>query len=125
MNLDKLDRNIELMIATLELEGETCHLKHSSVDPAENHPAVNYLCQNLGNKETGEVSQQLRIPICQECVEALYDPDWILFYCVYCHKSQWLYRPLAKQEYPEGNGIYWMDVCPFCAEVKDEYGKEA
>ena len=118
--LDILDEEINLMMAKVELAGEYCHLKHSEYDPAENHPAVNYLCQNLGDKETGEVKQTLRIPICEECSESLYDENWILVYCTYCNKSQWILRRLAKFEYPEGNLIYFLDICPFCAKVKDD-----
>jgi hypothetical protein len=123
LDFEDFDRNINLMMAKLELEGETCGLKHSKVDPSENHKAVDYLCQNFGDMESGEVKQELRIPICKECTEALYDEDWILCYCVYCHHSQWIYRPYAKMAHPPGNGIYWCDVCPFCAEVEDKYGK--
>ena len=116
-----LDEQINLMLAKLELCDETCGLKHSKIDPAENHPAVDYLCQGLGNQKTNEIQQELRIPVCAECVEALYNPDWILCYCTYCHASQWIYRPYSKIEHPEGNGIYWMDICPFCAEVANEW----
>ena len=123
-NFTLLNETLNDMIALAELEGQTCGLKHSSVDPAENHLAVDYLCQNMGDPRTGEVSSQIRIPICQECIEALYDENWILAYCVHCNKSQWIYRPKAKKVHPPGNGIYWLDVCPFCAEIANEYKGE-
>jgi len=123
MDLTILDENLNFMIASLELDGEECHLKHGPAG-TKNPPAVDYLCQRLGNKNSSEVSQELRIPICKECAEALQDTDWILAYCTYCHKSQWIYRPLAKLYYPPGNGIYWMDVCPHCAEIATEYDGE-
>jgi hypothetical protein len=121
MDFEQLDKNIDMMMACLELEGATCGLKHSKEDPSENHPAINYLCQGLGNQDTGEKQQEIRVPICEECAEALRDRDWILVYCTYCNKSQWIYRPLAKNGYPPGNLVYWLDVCPFCAEVVNEY----
>jgi hypothetical protein len=124
MDFTLLDEQLGLLVAKFELEGETCHLKHSKVDPAENHPAVDYLCQKFGDKETGEARQEIRIPVCAECAEALYDENWILMYCTYCHASQWIYRPYAKIEHPPGNGIYWLDICPHCATVEDEYNKE-
>ena len=123
MNIDQFDDNTDLLMDKISLIGETCGLKHSKEDPSEDHPAVEYLCQHLGNPGTGEAQEQLRIPVCKDCLEALYDPNWILMYCVYCHRSQWLYRPYAKLNYPDGNVIYWMDVCPFCTEVNDTYGK--
>ena len=121
MNFENLDEQLNLMIARLELDGETCGLKHSEQDPSENHPAINYLCQNIGDQKIGIEFQQLQVPICEECTEALSDTDWILAYCTNCLKSQWIYRPYSKVYHPEGNGIYWMDVCPFCAEVANEY----
>lgn len=119
MNLDELDEKISMMLSRLDLEGETCGLKHSVEDPAENYPAIDYLCQNLGDQETGDIYQQIRIPVCAECAEALFDTNWILMYCTYCHASQWVYRPKAKYEYPKGNRIYWQDVCPFCVDNED------
>jgi hypothetical protein len=124
MDFTELDFNFEMMMASVELAGENCHLKHSHLDPAENHPAVDYLCQKLGDTETGIATQELRIPICQECAEALYDEKWILCYCTYCHESQWIFRPKSKVKHPGGNGIYWMDVCPHCAEIANEYKGE-
>jgi hypothetical protein len=121
MNIEDLDRSIEMMVARLELDGVCCGLKHSKEDPAENHPAVDYLCQRLGDQKTGEATQELRIPICAECSNALYDEKWILAYCTFCHASQWIYRPKAKTTHPEGNGVYWLDVCPHCAEIANEY----
>lgn len=123
-DLQALDENLNMMMAQIELDNSTCGLKHSVEDPAEDHPAVDYLVQNLGDPRTGEVYHQLRIPICEECMVALEHPDWILMYCVNCHKSQWVYRKKAKYKYPEGNRIYWLDVCPFCAEVANEYKGE-
>jgi hypothetical protein len=122
--LNTVTEDLEYLLARVELEGETCGLKHSKHDPAEDHEAVDYLVQNLGDQKTGMVTQQIRIPVCQECVDALSDNNWILVYCIHCHKSQWISRRLAKKEYPEGNLIYWTDVCPFCAEIADEYKED-
>lgn len=124
MDFECLDDNFDLMMSTMALEGETCGLKHSKEDPSENHSAVNYLCHKLGRTKSGIVLQELRIPICEECCEALYDEDWIIAYCTYCNESQWIYRPKAKIEHPKGNGVYIMDVCPHCAEVVNEYKKK-
>lgn len=122
--MDTIDDTIGGMLSALDLEHETCGLKHSSEDPAENHDAVDYLCQKIGDPETGTGLYELRIPICEECHEALHDPGWILVYCVNCLKSQWICRRLAKNKYPNGNLIYWLDTCPFCAKVADEmYGE--
>ena len=118
-----LDENLNIMVTRIELEGQTCNLKHSKNDPAENHPAVNYLCQGLGFNKTNESLQEIRIPICQECLEAMHDPDWILVFCTYCHASQWIFRPKAKFTYPEGNGIYFLGTCPLCAKNTDEFWK--
>jgi len=123
-DLEMVDEQINNMMDRIELEGETCHLKHSKEDPSENHPVIDYLCQNLGDQYSGESIHQLRIPICKECLEALNDPLWILVYCTNCNNSQWIYRPYAKLNYPDGNGVYWLDVCPFCAEIANEYKED-
>lgn len=119
-----LTDNLEIMMANAELRGTTCGLKHSEADPADNHPAINYLCQHLGDQKHGPATSGMRIPICEECQDALGDKNWILAYCMYCNASQWIYRPKSKIQHPEGNGIYWLDVCPHCAEVETEYKGE-
>ena len=121
-----LEKKMADMLSTMEMENETCGLKHCKDDPAENHAAVDFLCQKIGNPESGAGYYELRIPICEECAEALYDRDWILVFCVNCLRSQWIFRPRAKKQYPSGNLIYWLDVCPYCAKSADElyYGKE-
>jgi hypothetical protein len=123
-DLKILDEQLSNLVAQAELVNETCGLKHSEEDPAENHGAVDFLTQRLGDPQITEIHEELRIPVCKECIEALYDEDWILAYCVNCHKSQWIYRPLAKKEYQPGNLIFWLDVCPFCAEIADKYQGE-
>jgi len=115
-----LGEELGYMVARAELENETCGLKHSYKDPAENHQAIDLLVQKIGNTKTEEATQEIRIPVCAECADALYDDNWVLVYCIYCHKSQWISRRLAKNEYPAGNLIYWTDVCPHCAEVADK-----
>jgi len=122
MDLHLLDENLNMMVAKLELEGENCHLKHGP--NGDRPPAVDYLCQRLGDQKTGDVLQELRVPICKECAEALSNENWILAYCTYCQESQWIYRPKAKIKHPDGNGIYWLDVCPHCAEVANEYKED-
>jgi len=112
--------DLNFILEHAEIENETCNLKHSKQDPAENHKAVEYLCQRLCDKNTGAAYQEIRVPVCLECAEAIVNPEWILMYCIFCFKSQWVYRPLAKYNYPPGNLVYWLDVCPFCAEVVNE-----
>lgn len=120
MDIQILSEDLNFILEHAELENETCNLKHSKEDPAENHSAVEYLCQRLGNKKTDTVYQEIRVPVCLECVEAIDNPDWILIYYIYCFKSQWVYRPFAKYHYPSGNLVYWLDTCPFCAEIADK-----
>jgi hypothetical protein len=121
MPIDGFDESIYKIHALIDLEGEHCHLKHSTEDPAENHPAVDYLCQGFGDKiETNDGSiievpdSIIRIPICAECVEALLGDEWILLYCVNCNSSQWICRKYAKYPYPPWLHVKWMDECPIC-----------
>lgn len=115
---DEFNKTIDNLHATIDLQNEYCHLKHSEEDPAENHPAVDYLCQSFGYENIK--NEEFRIPICEECVEALSGNEWVLFYCVQCHNSQWLCRKYAKFSYPTNLHVKWVDECPICFEVKKE-----
>ena len=123
----KIDDNffltIDNVLAFADLDGEHCHLKHSKEDPAENHPAVDYLCQNFGNNDN--IDFAVRIPICQECVEALLQDEWVLCYCINCNSSQWIHKKYSKLQWPFWIHIKWMDICPVCAEfgerIKDDH----
>ena len=124
MDTSILYKDLNFILERAEIENETCHLKHSKEDPSENHKAVEYLCQRLGDKNTGTIYQEIRVPVCLECAEAIVNPKWILMYCVFCFKSQWVYRPFAKYNYPPGNLVYWLDCCPYCAEIANKPWEE-
>lgn len=111
-----LDESIENFMLKVNLEGQTCALKHSEKDPSENHQAVDYLTQNIGDQSSNTTTEVLAIPICQECVDALSSKRWLLFYCVGCNRSQWLYKPLAKRVYREEEHIIFLTKCPYCYE---------
>lgn len=119
--METLDNRLMELVALAELDGEVCHLKHSPSPNNENHPAVDYLCQNFG--QDGQVDSMIRIPICAECANALYSKEWILFYCMGCNSSQWLLRSKAKKEYDENVHVMWMKACPHCY-TKSDYEKE-
>lgn len=114
MNNKTLDESINNFLLKVNLEGQTCALKHSKKDPSENHQAVDYLGQNIGNQTKGVTTEILVIPICQECVDALCDKNWLLFYCIGCNQSQWLYKPLAKRIYSSDEHIIFLTTCPHC-----------
>ena len=102
--------------ALMDIEGEHCHLQHNKQhDPAVEHPAVEYLVQYLGKTDgvIQEVEHELRIPICQDCMDGLSDPKWFLVYCISCNESQWIYRPLCYKPLPDEH-IQWLDECPNC-----------
>lgn len=116
---DEFNDTIDELHARIDIQNEHCHLKHSDEDPAEDHPAIDYLCQGFG---FGEIeTESIRIPICAECVEALLGDEWILLYCLHCNSSQWVKRSLAKYQYPFWLHIKWMDVCPICYEAEQEF----
>lgn len=117
MALDMADLFLQEIAALADLDNETCGLKHSKADPSENHPAVDYLCHMMGitTEEGEEISDaQLRVPVCQECVDALLDNEWILFYCVYCGESQWMSRSKAKNNYSDDTKVIAFKACPKC-----------
>lgn len=137
--MDILDANISLFLARANLIGLTCHLNHNGEEPPE---AVDYLCQRLGDisEQPEEINSledsmltqipefmhniedtqdMLRIPVCAECVTALYDEDWLLFYCLSCDSSQWLIKSRAKKYYPKWESIRFLYGCPNCSECPD------
>jgi len=100
--------------AEMELAGQTCVLNHH--DDIE-RPAVDFLCHQMGFELPDgnyEADAELRIPICEECVQGLTSGDWILFYCIGCNESQWLKKDLAKMNYQEGTNIIALKKCPKC-----------
>lgn len=111
---EELDIQIANMLSAAKLEYETCKLKHTGEPPK----AADYLCQTITDYLGG---YQVRIPVCEECLIALYDPDWILCYCLYCNNSQWICRELSKKEYPADSMlVYWLTTCPHCVNKKEE-----
>jgi len=119
-DLQLLDEQIDLFIAQIHLVDEKCHLNHG---PGILHPpAINYLCQYIGYTATGHADGVLRIPICAECSAALYDEEWLLFYCLHCNSSQWLLKSKAKKLYPPWEHVKFFLECPNCFE--EEIRKE-
>ena len=131
-DLGKLDEALDFFIARMNLVYEKCHLNHGiGIEPPD---AVNYLCQRLDNmnepgydsldpsllaipefnKNLDSLGETLRIPICEECAAALYDEDWLLFYCLTCGSSQWLLKSKAKKLYPHWESIRFLVECPIC-----------
>jgi len=125
---DEFSDDADKLNAIIDLIDIHCHLKHSKEDPAENHPAVDYLGQNFGNESSTDmghaisdtaVDMSIRIPICQECTEALLSEDWVLLYCTHCNSSQWICKKYSQRMYPFWLHIKWMDECPICYKVKN------
>ncbi|RLD70375.1 MAG: hypothetical protein DRI98_08070 [Bacteroidetes bacterium] len=105
---------IDNIVAEAELEGQECVLNHH--DDLE-RPAVDFLCHQMGFELPGgkhKADSELRIPVCEECVQGLTSGEWILFYCVGCNESQWLQKKYAKMNYQEGTNIIALKTCPKC-----------
>lgn len=114
METTMLDYIVNDFMANVELEDQQCILDHKD---EEYHQAVDYLCKKIGYNipEGNDIAEaEIRIPICQECADALLSKEWILFYCVECNSSQWLCRKHAKKEYPFDVNIIALKICPKC-----------
>jgi len=115
-NILKFNDGLQNLIDIIELKGTNCVLDHKDDKKRE---AVDYLSQRF--KDKYDKIDTLRIPVCGECAEALCGVDWVLLFCIYCGRSQWVYRPKAKLKYGKDVHVIWMDICPWCAEVTDNY----
>lgn len=110
-----LNESIDISIAKMELLNEECGLSHGPKHLVPKKPlAVDYLCQMFGFSEEKTITDELRIPICAECIEGLYSGDWVLLYCITCNNSQWVYKPESKLDFNPGVSVVWMDECPKC-----------
>ena len=115
-NMDRFNFGIQNIIDNIEISELSCCLDHKDT---KNRQAVDYLCQRF--KDKYDKIDMLRIPICAECSEALCGEEWVLIYCIYCNRSQWIYRPKAKLQYGKDVHVVWLDICPWCSEVTDNY----
>lgn len=105
--------NYEKKILELELSLDTpCELKHR-----EFSRAVNYISQQIGYD--GHPQYTINIPICEDCLNGLKSPEWILIYCLKCTENQWVYKPLGRLEY-YGKHILWTSCCPSCKEPDEK-----
>lgn len=117
MSIEMFDFVLEQLVADADLQDAHCELFHTKDDPAENHPAVDYLCHQFGLQlPDGDfvADTEIRIPVCQDCVNALCGDEWILFYCVGCGASRWVNRRLSQHEYPKNTHVIGFEECPEC-----------
>lgn len=120
---------IDRLALLAELKGSCCELNHGP--NAEPHQAIDYIVLPFGYHEQNvtDVSvHEMVIPVCDECVSGLRDDDWTLLYCFECNSSQWIFRPLAKNNYR--HHILWLRGCPKCSKkfgglYFNDFGKEA
>lgn len=114
---ESLEQNFYKMVSIAELDGVSCMLHHGPehLDDKE-HPAVDYLCQGFGDMVNGIVHSMIRIPVCEECANALYDVNWLLMYCVNCNESQWIDKRFSKKEYAKDDHVMFLKWCPNCYE---------
>ena len=115
-NINKFNFAMQNIIDNIELLDEICALDHKDDNK---YKAVDYLCQSF--KDKVDRIDILKIPICAECAEALCGNEWVLIYCIYCNKSQLVYKPKAKLKYKDSVHVIWLDICPWCTEVTDDY----
>ena len=103
------------LLATLSSENESCVLNHGKKE-LHDHIAIDFIVLPMGYKQDNGImvqTDELIIPVCLECLDGMNDPDWLLIYCIVCHASQWIYKPLAKFNY--GNDKFkLLDECPIC-----------
>lgn len=103
-----------------ELDSEFCELNHGPETRREDFPATDYIIMPFGYEES-EISdvavREMVVPVCYDCAQALLGEEWTLLYCFECCSSQWVYRPMAKNQYR--HHMLWLRGCPDCT---NEFG---
>jgi len=117
LSTENLDKNLQKIIANIELEvlDVKCGLNHGT-NYDDNPLAVDYLCQSFGNTMDGSVDSIIQIPICSECLVSLYSDKQLLYICINCISSQWVFKPESKLTYKDDTKIIFVTYCPKCYE---------
>lgn len=89
--------SIDKLTLLADLAETHCVLNHGPDTDNTNYPAVDYVTIPLG--KDGEVTDQLVVPVCSDCLDGLQSDEWTLLYCLECGASQWVFQPLAKLSY--------------------------
>lgn len=110
----------EKFVLLAELEDSHCELNHGPEDDPTEHPAVDYITIPLGDIEKREVQNELVIPVCVECLQALQGDEWTLLYCFDCASSAWVNQEYAKLKYENmitkaHYHIIMLRGCPKCS----------
>lgn len=98
-----------LLQSVMNVQEDLCSLWHHKDEKLPH--AIDYIVQDLGFNDAA--TQQIRIPLCQQCINALNSGEWVLFYCIGCNESRWHNKEMSKHEW-ENNTIKFFDVCPCC-----------
>jgi len=113
--MDAITKLVELANLT---EITPCCLNHG---PGIQKPqACNYIVQPIGyskNNREKVATDELSIPICQECVDSLCgntEDEWTLVFCLDCSSNHWVSHKFAKNKYQ--HRIIWVKGCPECLE---------
>jgi len=101
----------DLIQSMMNIQDDFCALWHMKGE--EIPRAVDYIVQNLGYSESNTVTEQIRIPICKECLDALNSGEWVLFYCVQCNQSRWHNCSHSYKDWGN-NVIKFFNGCPSC-----------
>lgn len=97
---------LEGLVLGIELGSIKCDLEHLGQEGEEN--AVDYIYQKFTYFDVS-------IPVCQNCIDKLYDINWKLWYCTNCCESHWIHINDSKQkELYKTNEIQWVYMCPKC-----------
>lgn len=115
-----MKEELDAILMASTLPDTVCELNHGEKDPGP-HPAVDYIKVPMGYKQEGGPdihTNNLMIPVCADCRNALSDPTWALLYCYGCGSSTWVIRAIARR--PHKQGLTLLGECPHCpAEEKN------
>jgi len=113
--------NITVLEIAVDIIDSDCQLNHGLKD-LEKHKAIDSLVIPLKKKDSEE-EDCISIPVCESCRDGLFDPCWILLFCLDCLSSQWVSKELSKLDYTKKEGsqivaeydMILLRGCPKCS----------
>lgn len=100
-------------------DGTLCDLNHGKGYKDEDILAIDYITIPLGLVKENKIITHIVLAVCEDCVKALQDPEWVLLVCKDCGQTRWVWRKYSKLDFVNRESglpykIILMEGCPDC-----------